>query len=112
MLFNFLVSNIQPKFIRLWSDAHHSMPKNIFNFAIRFLNNTLANWSNMVLWGHTDDSRCTFCKEHEILSHVIAGCQEYLDQGCYTWRHNSVLSFIARTLSCLKDVSLYVDLDG
>ena len=39
MLFNFLVSNIQPKFINLWSDVHHSMPKNIFNFAIRFLNN-------------------------------------------------------------------------
>ena len=112
MLSNFLVSNIQPKFIRLWSDVHHSMPKNIFNFAIRFLNNTLANRSNMVLWGQTDDSRCTFCKEHETLSHVIAGCKEYLDQGRYTWRHNSVLSFIARTLSSVKDVSLYVDLDG
>ena len=112
MLFNFLVSNIQPKFIRLWSDVHHSMPKNIFNFAIRFLNNTLANRSNMVSWGQTDDSRCTSCKEHETLSHVIAGCKEYLEQGRYTWRHNSVLSFIAGTLSSLKDVSLYVDLDG
>ena len=47
-----------------------------------------------------------------LLSHVIAGCKEYLDQGRYTWRHNSVLSFIARTLSSVKDVSLYVDLDG
>ena len=112
MLFTFLVSNIQRKFIRLWSDVHHSMPKNIFNFAIRFLNNTLANRSNMVLWGQTDDSRCTFCKEHETLSHVIAGCKEYLDEGRYTWRHNSVLNFIARTLSSFKDASLYVDLDG
>ena len=112
MLFNFLVSNIQPKFIKLWSDVHHSMPKSIFNFAIRFLNNALANRSNMVLWGQTDDSRCTFCKEHETLLHVIAGCKEYLDQGRYTWRHNSVLSFIARTLSSLKNVSLCVDLDG
>ena len=33
-----------------------------------------------------------------------------MDQG--TWRHNSVLSFIARTLSSVKDVSLYEDLDG
>ena len=49
MLFNFLVSNARPKFIRLWLDVHHSVPKNIFNFAIRFLNNTLANRSNMVL---------------------------------------------------------------
>ena len=59
-----------------------------------------------------DDYRCTFCKEHQTLSHVIASCKEYLDQGRYTWRHNSVLSFIARTLSSVKDVSLYVDLDG
>ena len=35
-----------------------------------------------------------------------------MGQGRYTWRHNSVLSFIARTLNSLKDVSLYVDLDG
>ena len=45
-------------------------------------------------------------------THVIAGCKEYLEQGRYTWRHNSVISFIAGTLSSLKDVSLYVDLDG
>ena len=53
-----------------------------------------------------------FVKNTIQLSHVIAGCKEYLDEGRYTWRHNSVLNFIARTLSSFKDASLYVDLDG
>ena len=43
---------------------------------------------------------------------LLLAARNILDQGRYTWRHNSVLSFIARTLSSLKDVSLHADLDG
>ena len=36
----------------------------------------------------------------------------YLDQGRYTWRHNSALSFIAQTLQSINSAKLYVDLSG
>ena len=34
----------------------------------------------------------------------------YLEHGRYTWRHDSVLNFIAKSLSVLPDCLLYADL--
>ena len=34
----------------------------------------------------------------------------YLDEGRYTWRHNSVLLFLANTFSSLKHCTVYADL--
>ena len=36
----------------------------------------------------------------------------YLNDGRYTWRHNSALSFISQTLQSIKPAKLYVDLPG
>ena len=44
--------------------------------------------------------------------HVISGCKEYLNEGRFTWRHDSVLNFIASSLTCVKGSKLYVDLPG
>ena len=48
----------------------------------------------------------------ETLLHVVAGCKTYLDEGQYTWRHDSVLNFLASTLSAIQNSTLYVDLPG
>ena len=40
----------------------------------------------------------------------MSSCKSYLEDGRYTWRHNSVLLHISRTLSSLQDSSLYADL--
>ena len=46
------------------------------------------------------------------LLHVIAGCKTYLKEGRYTWRHDSVLNFLASPLACVKNSKIYVDLAG
>ena len=38
--------------------------------------------------------RCPFCGNIQILLHVLSGCSVALDQGRFTWRHNSVLASI------------------
>ena len=43
-------------------------------------------------------------------THVISSCSSYLDEGRYTWRHNSVLLFLANTFSSLKQCTVYADL--
>ena len=48
----------------------------------------------------------------ETLFHVVAGCKVYLEQGRYTWRHNSVLNFLATSLKLVEGSSLYVDIAG
>ena len=48
----------------------------------------------------------------ESLLHIVAGCQFYLQQGRYTWRHDSVLQLIATTFQSVTNVTLYADLPG
>ena len=86
------------------------MPKNIFNFSLKYLTNTLATRTNLFKWSIGQSSACSFCLQSETLQHVVSSCKSYLDQGRYTWRHDSVLNFIANTLSALPGCSIYADL--
>ena len=65
----------------------------------------------MVLWRQTNDDRCTFCSQFESLLHVVARCKSYLEEGRYTWRHNSVLLFLSKVFAKAKDIQLFADLD-
>ena len=55
-------------------------------------------------------SDCSFCLNPESL--IVAGCQQYLDR--FTWRHDSNLNFIAKSLQPVINVhsSLYADVNG
>ena len=66
----------------------------------------------MSRWGLSQSPDCSFCLNPESLPHVVAGCQQYLDH--FTWRHDSFLNFIAKSLQPVIDVhsSLYADVNG
>ena len=88
------------------------MPKNIFNFTIRYINNTLATRKNLVKWSISSTSECSFCLLPETLLHIVADCKSYLDQGRYTWRHGSVLMHIAKSFKALQGIKLFSDIPG
>ena len=94
----------------LWSSAQSKLPKNIFNFTVRYLNNTLATRKNLTLRNLSQTSDCSFCFQPESLLHVVAGCKTYLNEGRFTWRHDSALNFLASSLQCLNHCTFYVDL--
>ena len=96
----------------LCSSAQSKLPKNIFNLSIRYLNNTLADRVNLYKWKLSQSSDCSFCLCPEYLLHVVSGCNSHLEEGRYTWRHNSALHFVASTLQSVRNSSLYVDLPG
>ena len=110
----FIVSSIikfvSPKVTSLWSTVQQSMPKNIFNFSLKYLTNTLATRKYLFKWSIGQSSACSFCLQSETLQHIVSSCKSYLDQGRYTWRHDSVLNFIANSLSALPSCSIYADL--
>ena len=87
------------------------MPHNIFNFTVRYLNNSLATRKNLARWNLSQTSDCSFCLHPESLLHVVAGCKTYLE-GRFTWRHNSALQFIANSFQSIVGSTLYVDLLG
>lgn len=94
----------------LWSTSQSKLPKNIFNFTIRYINNTLPSRKNLSRWGISSSSDCSFCLHPETLLHVVAGCQHYLER--FTWRHDSVLNFLAKNFRSLMGCKLFVDLPG
>ena len=110
----FITSSIikfaSPKVTSLWSTVQKSMPKNIPNFSLKYLTNTLATRKNLFKWSIGQSSACSFCLQSETLQHVVSSCKSYLDQARYTWRHDLVLNFIANTLSALPSCSIYADL--
>ena len=79
----------------IWSSTKSNLPSNIFNFTIKYLNNTLPTRKHLLKWNLSQTSNCGFFLLQETLLHVVAGCKMYLDQGRYTWRHNSALNFLA-----------------
>ena len=46
------------------------------------------------------------------MSHVVSGCKSYLDEGRYTYRHNSALQFDAYNLKFIRNTSPYVKIPG
>ena len=95
----------------LWSNVQKHMPRNAFNFTLKYLSNTLATQKNLSKWCIIQSSACSFCLQSETLQYIVSSCKSYLEQSRYTWRHTSVLNFIANTLSSgLQFSSSYVDL--
>ena len=60
---SFLLTDVLSSTIKLWSIAQSALPQNIFNFTIRYLNNSLPTRKNMVTWGQSNDSSCSACAE-------------------------------------------------
>ena len=90
-----IIKHSTSSFNSLWSPAQSKLPKNIFNFTIKYINYTLPTCKNLLKWGTSSTSECSFCLEPESLLHFVAGCKAYLHEGHFTWRHDSVLSSIA-----------------
>ena len=98
------------QFNTLWSAVQSKLPKNIFNFTIRYINNTLPTRKNLVKWNLVSSLECSFCLGPETLLHVVAGCQHYLER--FTWRHDSILNFLGKTLQSMNTCQLFADLSG
>ena len=97
-----------------WKSFMWDIPQGVLKFAINAGINTLPTLDNLRRWGKRTNDRCPFCGNIGTLLHVLSNCSVALDQGRYTWRHDSVLSSI---IACIRPVlndgfSLYSDLRG
>ncbi len=67
-----------------------------YHETVKFLLNsvldTLPRNSNLMRWGKRSNSKYELCSHHDTLLHTFNDCPTMLNDGSYTWRHNSVLS--------------------
>ena len=97
-----------------WRSYLWDIPRGILKFAMNAGLNTLPTLDNLRRWGKRVNDRCPFCGNVQTLLHVLSNCSVSLDQGRYTWRHNSVLSSIIGVVRPLLESSftLFSDLPG
>ena len=93
---------------KILSTSQSKLPKNIYNFTIRYINNTLHTKRNLRKLGISSNSDCSFCLHPKSLLHIVAGRQHYLER--FTWRHDSILLFLTKTFQALHRCKLFVDL--
>ena len=103
-----------------WKSIIYGVPKGVMAFAMRSATNTLATLDNLKRWKKVSSDSCQMCRQpgrplaKATLHHVLNHCGAFLgEQERFTWRHNSVLSYMAETLkeSLPDNIHLYADLE-
>ena len=74
-----------------WRSYLWDIPQGVLKFAINAGINTLPSNDNLKRWGKRTNDRCPFCGNIQTLAHILSNCGIALEQGRFTFRHNSVL---------------------
>ena len=93
-----------------WKSYIFNLPKGTMKWILNSSINTLPTKANLRQWGKVTNDKC-WCSQKQTLNHILNGCKRALDQGRFTWRHDSILYFIANCLD-MKNFTCYVDIDG
>lgn len=100
------------KFNKNWHKMLDKLPRGISNFAIRYLNNTLPNATNTFKWKTTNSQNCNHCHNPQTLGHIVGGCNVYLNEKRYNWRHDSILQAISTLIPRNQYTAVYADIPG
>ena len=94
-----------------WKSQLLSMPKGTLKFLVNSVVDTLPTRSNLFRWGKTTSKACLLCGNIESTKHILNGCPVSLMSGRYTWRHDSIVHYIASRVN-KTDFEVYADIDG
>ena len=97
-----------------WQSIVKNVPRGVMSFALRSVTNCLPTPDNLKRWGKRQVSKCPLCSNNGTLEHILNFCSISLNQGRFTWRHNSVLNFLTKAILQDKpsDLTIYSDLPG
>ena len=100
-----------------WRSIIYDLPRAVLSFAVRSAIDYLPTFKNLKTWGKRNHTKCKLCGNHETLLHVLNNCSTSLNQGRYTWRHNSILRHTLTTIKGLigsenNDITIFSDLAG
>ena len=98
----------------LWKRIMDGLPSGQLSFMLRAGSDTLPTPMNLQRYKIQVSSHCKLCQRPQATTgHILSACPEALEQGRYTWRHDSVLLCLTRSLErALPHVQVYADLDN
>ena len=98
-----------------WQSIVRGLPRNIMSFCVKLASNALPSPDNLRRWGKRVMATCPLCScPNGTLAHIINFCPVALNQGRYTWRHDSLLNFLYGEIKSVapSEVEVYSDLSG
>ena len=97
---------------KVWKRIVDGLPAGQLSFILRCGSDTLPTPTNLRRWKIQVHARCRLCDSPQATAHhILNGCKQALEDGRYTWRHDSVLLKLVGKLKCLLPSStLYADL--
>ena len=111
---DYLALHMEEQSCLTWKSFMWDIPQGVLKFAINAGINTFPSADNLKRWGKRVSDRCGFCGNVQTLAHILSNCSTALEQGRFTWRHDSVLnSIVSFSQSHLREgFSLFSDLSG
>ena len=94
-----------------WKSFIYGLKKGTMKFLLNSLIHTLPTQTNLMLWNKATSNKCLICKNQETTLHILNGCKTALDQGRYTWRHDSILNYMSSTFDKSK-FQVFSDIPG
>jgi len=84
---------------RIWKSIMYDLPFKQLRFLLQSAIDAAPTAANLKRWGLSVGSEpCKLCGGYETLLHVLNNCPRALQDGRYTWRHNSVLFHIVKQM--------------
>ena len=95
----------------VWKSYMYNLKKGTLKFLLNATIDTLPTLANLKRWKKSPTDLCKLCRCRQTTSHILSSCSTALNSGRYTWRHDTILSYI---LSCIdtSKADLYSDLPG
>ena len=113
---NFLSLLIEEDSNVSWKSYLWNMPRGVVKFALNSSLETLPTADNLKRWGKRASDLCLICNGQgkQTLNHVLSSCTVSLNQGRFTWRHDSVLKTVFAFISgkVCDGFSLFADIAG
>ena len=99
-----------------WKSYLWDLPRGVAKFAVNSSLNTLPSGDNLRRWGKRVSDICGICNcnSKQTLNHILSSCRVSLEQGRFTWRHDSVLRTLCRSVGGQLRVGyqLFADMVG
>ena len=93
-----------------WKSFIYNLPRGTMKWLLNSSIDTLPTKVNLKIWGKVNNEKC-FCGQRQTLNHILNCCVVSLNQGRFTYRHDSILNYIKGCLDNSK-YTCYVDIEG
>jgi hypothetical protein len=79
-----------------WKHIIYQLPRGVLQFILNASTDSLPTLANLGRWRQraVANTKCPLCGNCQTLHHILNHCQNMLKQGRYTWRHDSILSYL------------------